>query len=121
MKEDRQQIIDSKFGELASKFKMELDDKGREEPLVKELVNTSIYKRVFQVILLTILIIFLAIMITGLQFNGKELFGIFIKEKYFYNAMMITLTICMGLNFGLLNLRKEKIKTFLFLNQLNNQ
>ena len=121
MKEDRQQLIDSKFSELARELKIEFDDRDWEDQLRKELWNISIYRSVFLVLVFAIVITSIVIMASSLIFNGKELFGIFIKEKYFYIGMLITLTISMGLNFGLLNLRKEKIKTFLFLNQLNNQ
>ena len=120
MNEGQQKIINSRLEELAQELKLDLNDEDWEERLRKDLKNTKIYGKIYIVLIGVILIISIVILTIGLIFKGEELFGIFMKEKYFDTAMLITCILILGLNYGPLIMRREKIKAFLFLYQVRD-
>ena len=120
MNEGQQKIINSRLEELARELKLDLNNEAWEERLRKDLNNTKTYGKIYFASIGVILGISIVIMTIGLIFKGQELFGILIKEKYFDTALLITMVLILGLNYGPLIIKREKIKAFLFLYQIRD-
>ena len=118
MNESREQIITSKFEELKKNLKINTDENSWQDDLIKELKATSRSYKIYRIIGLIFMGGAGIMLILGFVAEGETIFGILIKEKYYSIGLLIIMIATIFSSVGKLELKKDRIKTFLLLKDL---
>ncbi len=119
MQEEQHEIINSKMDELSKYLKIDTNENGWHDGLVKELKSTNVLYKIYQVIGLGIMIGSAIMAFVSFLIEGELILGLKIKEHFLMAFFTINLISLIFILIGKMELKKERIKTFLLLRDLN--
>jgi len=119
MQEEQQHIIDSKVDELSKYLKIDTNESGWHDGLVKELKSTNISYKIAKVIGLVFIIGSAIMAFVSFFIEGELILGLKINEHFLMAFFAINLISLIFILIGKFELKKERIKTFLLLRDLN--
>jgi hypothetical protein len=114
------EAIDFKLKELQADLKIDANDPEWQKNIHKKLRNTRNEHRIYLVISLMILVSTSVLMFITLFFEGKNWHGIEFNRQHFFLLFTVNFSALVFTMVGSLRLRKHKIKTIIFLNELKN-
>ena len=115
------EAVDLKLKELQTDLKINANDPEWQKTIHEKLRNTGIEHRIYLVISLIILVSSSVLMFCTLFFEGKTWNGIEFNRQFFFLLFVVNITAVVFTMVGSLRLRKYKIKTIIFLNELKNE
>ena len=121
MNESKEQIINTKLEELKRHLKVDTSEKDWESKVKKELRSMSINCKISRIVSFIFVGGFAILGLVALVVDGGSVFGIEIKEQYLYVSIIVTSISAIIINVGNMQLKMDRIKTFLSLNDLNKQ
>lgn len=121
MQNENKQAINSKLEELTKYLKIDTNENSWEYDLHRELKASTIYTNVFRIIGLIVMGGSIIIALIAFGADGGTVLGIEVKEIYFPVFMVIAFLSNLFISHGKMELKKERIKTFLLLKDLNNE
>jgi hypothetical protein len=114
------QNLDLRIRKLADSWKIDTSEIGREHKLLKEYKSMK-YTYIFSFLVGMMLIIPAAIItLLALVAEGNTIFGIEMNQYTFAVALIITLSSSISMKTAGLKLRFERIKTLVFLKEINH-
>lgn len=119
MNEINEQKINSKLEELQKYLKIDTSENSWEYDLQKELKVTNIYFNIFRVIGLIIMVASAIIALIAFFADDLTILGFEIKEIYLPIFFLIAMLFNLLITQGKMELKKDRIKTFLLLKELN--
>jgi len=121
MKNENKQTINSKLDELTKYLNIDTNENSWEYDLLRALKATTTYTNVFRIIGQIIMGGSIVIALIALGADGGTVLGIEVKEIYFPVFLVIGLLSNLFISHGKMELKKERIKTFLLLKDLSNE
>lgn len=119
MKEDNEQTISLKIKELKNDLKIKTEEKDWLENLNKELKSVTTSYKISRAVGFLFMGGFAILGLIALVADGGTVLGIEIKSQYLYISIIVTSVSSIILNAGNARIRMDRIKTFLFLNDLD--
>ena len=119
MKEESEQTISLKIEELKKDLKVKIEEKDCLENLKKELKSVTISYKISRAVGFLFMGGFAILGLVALAADGDSVLGIEIKNQYLYLSIIVTSVSSVILNTGNARIRMDRIKTFLFLNDLD--
>ena len=119
MKEENEQTISLKIEELKKDLKIRTEEKGWLGKLNKELKSVTISYKISHTVGFLFMGGFAILGLIALAADGGTVLGIEIKNQYLYVSIIVTSVSSVILNAGNARIRMDRIKTFLFLNDLD--
>lgn len=119
MNESGDQIINSKLEELHTYLKIDTYENSWRDDLIRELKSTNINYKIYRIIGLIFMIGSAIMAFIALLVEGETILGSKIKEHVLMAFFMINLISLIFILVGKLELKKDRIKTFLLLHDLN--
>lgn len=120
MEKIKPQHISSKIDELQKTLKIDTMAKDWESKIKKELRSMTFNYKISRIVSFIFVGAFAILGLVALFADGGTVFGIEIKEPYLYVSIIVTSLSAIIINAGNMQLRMDRIKTFLFLKDLNN-
>ncbi len=117
MAEDHE--MNNKIQQLAKSWKIDTNQKGWEDKLLKEYKSIK-YTYIFSFTIAIILVIIASVItLVALFAEGSTIMGVEMTHKTFAAALIVTLSFSISMNTAGLKLRFERLKTFLFLKDMS--
>lgn len=120
MEKIKPQHISSKIDKLQKTLKIDTMAKDWESKIKKELRSMTFNYKISRIVSFIFVGAFAILGLVALFADGGTVFGIEIKEPYLYVSIIVTSLSAIIINAGNMQLRMDRIKTFLFLKDLNN-
>jgi hypothetical protein len=120
MKEENEQTISEKIEELKKDLKIRTEDEDWLESLDKELKSITTSYKISRAVGFLFMGGFAILGLVALIADDGSVLGIEIKNQYLYVSIIVTSISSIILNAGNSRIRMDRIKTFLFLNDLES-
>lgn len=121
MIESNEQIINTKLEELKRYLKVDTTEKDWENKINKEFRAMTVNHKISRIVSFIFVGGFTILGLIALVVDGGSLFGIEIKEQYLYVSILVTSISAIIINVGNMQLKMDRIKTILFLNDLSKR
>jgi hypothetical protein len=121
MQGTHKEAVDFKLKELQADLKIDTSDPEWQKTIHEKLRNTRIEHRIYLAISLIILVSSSVLMFCTLFYEGKTWYGIELNRQLFFLLFIVNLSALVFTMVGSLRLRKYKLKTIIFLNELGNE